>query len=174
MDTYDTKLPRSRSAEHMRPAPSIASMRPDAMVQLQWNINKSRVRPSYKESKTMSEKKRNEEKSKSVRPFTIYTALDYLQHDAQSWILVFCSPLRVEESACGRGASTTSPITDDRAIGLHEACIWIMILIPNMKTLLFWIHCSKMTANGHHQWVQTVPDRSKSCYSYIVPSDKSI
>lgn len=89
MDTYDTKLPRSRSAEHMRPAPSIASMRPDAMVQLQWNINKSRVRPSYKESKTMSEKKRNEEKSKSVRPFTIYPALDYLQHDAQSWILVF-------------------------------------------------------------------------------------
>jgi len=64
-------------------------MRPDAMVQLQWNINKSRVRPSYKESKTMSEKKRNEEKSKSVRPFTIYPALDYLQHDAQSWILVF-------------------------------------------------------------------------------------
>ena len=43
----------------------------------------------------------------------------------------------------------------------------------NFRTLLSWIHCSKMTANSHHQWVQTAPDRSKSCYSYIVPSDKS-
>ena len=40
-----------------------------------------------------------------------------------------------------------------------------MILIPKYPNTTLLDSCSKMTANCHHQWVQTVPDRSKPCFS---------
>ena len=89
------------------------------------------LHPALRPCALMPRRRKEIRRNVSVRPFTIYTALHYLQHDAQSWILVTVTSSS-QESACCRGASTSSPITDVRAIGLHEACIWITILIPKL------------------------------------------